>query len=191
MPAEMPPRFLADRMVGKLAKWLRILGYDTVYMPEVSPTRVKREARRQDRILLTRRTCFLHQKTFLGLCSFVPTVFGSNSNRSAPICNSRSRPLCSGGATCATGNWKQLSVSGFKTVCRRMCGRRKRPFSPAANVGASIGTPPTGSTSSKNCNTWGLGKSCRKRLEVSPSGCSGTARAVCVGALLLGSNTTM
>ena len=62
MPAEMPPRFLADRMVGKLAKWLRLLGYDTVYMPEVSPTRVKREACRQGRILLTRRTCFLHQK---------------------------------------------------------------------------------------------------------------------------------
>ncbi len=40
MPAE-PPRFLADRMVGTLAKWLRLLGYDTVYMPEVSPASVK------------------------------------------------------------------------------------------------------------------------------------------------------
>ena len=62
MNAEPPPRFLADRMVGKLVKWLRILGYDTVYMPEVSPAFVKREARRQGRILLTRRTCFLNQK---------------------------------------------------------------------------------------------------------------------------------
>ncbi len=61
MPAE-PPRFLADRMVGTLAKWLRILGYDTVYMPEASPASVKREAHRQGRILLTRRTCFLNQK---------------------------------------------------------------------------------------------------------------------------------
>ena len=62
MNAEPPPRFLADRMVGTLAKWLRLLGYDTVYMPEVSPTSVKREARRQGRILLTRRTCFLNQR---------------------------------------------------------------------------------------------------------------------------------
>ncbi len=62
MPAEPPPRFLADRMVGTLAKWLRLLGYDTVYMPEVSPASVKSEARRQGRILLTRRTCFLNQK---------------------------------------------------------------------------------------------------------------------------------
>ena len=44
MPAEPPPRFLADRMVGTLAKWLRLLGYGTVYMPEVSPASVKREA---------------------------------------------------------------------------------------------------------------------------------------------------
>ena len=62
MNAEPQPRFLADRMVGKLVKWLRILGYDTVYMPEVSPISVKREAHRQGRILLTRRTCFLNQK---------------------------------------------------------------------------------------------------------------------------------
>lgn len=62
MNAEPQPRFLADRMVGTLAKWLRILGYDTVYMPEVSPASVKREARRQGRTLLTRRRCFLNQK---------------------------------------------------------------------------------------------------------------------------------
>ena len=62
MPAEPPPRFLADRMVGTLAKWLRLLGYDTVYMSEVSPASVKREARRQGRILLTRRTCFLNHR---------------------------------------------------------------------------------------------------------------------------------
>ncbi len=45
MPAE-PPRFLADRMVGTLVKWLRILGYDTVYMPQVSPASVTRSALR-------------------------------------------------------------------------------------------------------------------------------------------------
>lgn len=59
-PAE--PRLLADRMLGRLAKWLRILGYDTAYLPQLSSAGVKREARRQGRLLLTRRTCFLHQK---------------------------------------------------------------------------------------------------------------------------------
>ena len=60
--AAIPPRFLADRMVGKLAKWLRIIGYDTVYLPQLSPEGVKREARRQGRLLLTRSTRFLNQK---------------------------------------------------------------------------------------------------------------------------------
>ena len=55
-------RFLADRMVGKLAKWLRIIGYDTIYLPQLSPEGVKREARRQGRILLTRSRRFLNQK---------------------------------------------------------------------------------------------------------------------------------
>jgi uncharacterized protein len=57
-----PPRFLADRMVGRLAKWLRILGYDTAYLPQLSPQGLLRERRRQGRILLTRDTRLLRQK---------------------------------------------------------------------------------------------------------------------------------
>ena len=45
--------FIVDRSLGTLAKWLRILGYDTIYEPEVS-TR-KFYARIEDpRILITR-----------------------------------------------------------------------------------------------------------------------------------------
>src|SRR5262252_1977883 len=53
---EMTPCFLADRMVGKLARWLRLLGYDTIYWPQLSPDGIIREARRQQRIILTRDT---------------------------------------------------------------------------------------------------------------------------------------
>jgi len=56
------PRFLADRMVGKLARWLRLLGYDTVYLPQLSPVGVMREARRQGRIILTRDSRIVRQK---------------------------------------------------------------------------------------------------------------------------------
>ena len=45
--------FAVDRSLGTLAKWLRILGYDTIYEPEVSPG--KFYARIEDqRILITR-----------------------------------------------------------------------------------------------------------------------------------------
>ncbi|MSQ48424.1 MAG: hypothetical protein EXR78_08620 [Deltaproteobacteria bacterium] len=56
------PRFLADRMVGRLATWLRILGYDTAYLPHLSPQGLLREGRRQGRILLTRDSRLLRQK---------------------------------------------------------------------------------------------------------------------------------
>jgi uncharacterized protein with PIN domain len=55
-------RFLADRTVGRLAKWLRILGYDTAYLPQLSPQGLMREGRRQGRILLTRNTQVLRHR---------------------------------------------------------------------------------------------------------------------------------
>jgi uncharacterized protein with PIN domain len=49
-----PPRFLADAMVGKLARWLRILGYDTAYDVRWDDNELARMSRAQGRILLTR-----------------------------------------------------------------------------------------------------------------------------------------
>jgi|Deesub1362A_J573_1020465.scaffolds.fasta_scaffold01396_2 hypothetical protein len=47
-------RFVADSMLGRLARWLRILGYDTVYFPHIEDRLILRIAREEDRILLTR-----------------------------------------------------------------------------------------------------------------------------------------
>ena len=41
-------------MLGTLAKWLRILGYDTVYDADLDDHQLVRLARAQDRVLLTR-----------------------------------------------------------------------------------------------------------------------------------------
>jgi hypothetical protein len=49
-------RFIADSMLGRLAKWLRILGYDTVYFPRIEDRLLLKIAREEDRILLTRDT---------------------------------------------------------------------------------------------------------------------------------------
>ncbi len=48
-------RFLADSMLGKLAKWLRVMGYDTHYQPFYQ-TGVIGDLIRERRILLTRNT---------------------------------------------------------------------------------------------------------------------------------------
>jgi len=47
-------RFVADAMVGTLAKWLRILGYDTHFAPELDDHQLVRLARAEGRVLLTR-----------------------------------------------------------------------------------------------------------------------------------------
>jgi uncharacterized protein with PIN domain len=48
-------RFAADRMLGKLAKWLRILGYDTVYSRSLDNADFLRLAN-EGRVLLSRNT---------------------------------------------------------------------------------------------------------------------------------------
>lgn len=47
-------KFIADCMLGKLAKWLRILGYDTLYYRVIEDRALIQIALRTDRILLTR-----------------------------------------------------------------------------------------------------------------------------------------
>jgi hypothetical protein len=52
-------RFVVDSMLGRLAKWLRILGYDTLYFRDAHDGRLVTLAQREGRILLTRDTRLL------------------------------------------------------------------------------------------------------------------------------------
>ena len=49
-------RFLADAMLGKLAKWLRISGYDTLYESGVEDDELVTRAAGEGRVILTRDT---------------------------------------------------------------------------------------------------------------------------------------
>ena len=61
-------KFLADRMLGRLAKWLRIFGYDTSYFPSANNLRLILMARKEKRILLTRDTHLIKRKN---ICDFL------------------------------------------------------------------------------------------------------------------------
>ena len=47
-------KFAADRMLGKLAKWLRIIGQDVIYGQHLSAYGLIRVARAENRLILTR-----------------------------------------------------------------------------------------------------------------------------------------
>ena len=48
-------KFLADSTLGKLTKWLRILGFDTIYYRGNIDRNFLRKAQREGRIVLTRK----------------------------------------------------------------------------------------------------------------------------------------
>lgn len=49
-------RFIADVMVGKLARWLRVLGFDAAYSNAYQDEEIIRVAQRENRVVLTRDT---------------------------------------------------------------------------------------------------------------------------------------
>jgi len=56
------PRFVADVMLGRLSKWLRIAGFDVLYSNTFDDDELVALSRRENRILLSRDTRLLVRK---------------------------------------------------------------------------------------------------------------------------------
>ncbi len=64
-------RFIADGMLGKLSRWLRILGYDVEYSNNLGDKELIETARIERRILLTRDFQLFQQASMRGIESFL------------------------------------------------------------------------------------------------------------------------
>lgn len=62
----MMKQFIADAMLGKLARWMRVMGCDVEYFPEISDRALSERAQRGNRIILTRDTRLVQQKVNRG-----------------------------------------------------------------------------------------------------------------------------
>src|SRR5262245_23478757 len=61
------PRFVADAMLGRLARWLRALGYDTLYFRDAPDRRLLALALTDQRRLLTRDAALARRARDAGL----------------------------------------------------------------------------------------------------------------------------
>jgi uncharacterized protein with PIN domain len=67
----IPIAFFADAMLGKLARWLRMLGYNTAYERNIDDADIVDRALRENRWLLTRDRCLVERKILQGRYTLV------------------------------------------------------------------------------------------------------------------------
>ncbi|RII28828.1 MAG: hypothetical protein CXR31_02840 [Geobacter sp.] len=58
----MEQRFFADTMLGKLARWLRVVGCDVAYVPALDDAELVARAREEGRLILTRDTLLIRRR---------------------------------------------------------------------------------------------------------------------------------
>ena len=66
----MKPRFLLDGMLGSLTSWLRICGYDTIYHFDMKDDFLLAEAKKGDRVLLTKDKQLLARSKKYGIKAY-------------------------------------------------------------------------------------------------------------------------
>ena len=56
-------RFIADAMLGRIAKWMRVAEYDVEYSPQIEDSEIAEWGLREKRVILTRDTLLIRRKT--------------------------------------------------------------------------------------------------------------------------------
>lgn len=69
-------RFAVDAMLGRLARWLRLAGLDTLYQPSIEDDELIARASRERRVLITRDRALARRARKWGLKVIIPVKEG-------------------------------------------------------------------------------------------------------------------
>jgi uncharacterized protein with PIN domain len=77
----IPLAFFADVMLGKLARWLRVLGYDTAYERNIDDADIVDRVLRENRWLLTRDRYLVERKILQGRYTLIHSDYVTDQLR--------------------------------------------------------------------------------------------------------------
>ena len=143
-------KFLADGMLGKLARWLRMLGQDVIYSVKFNDSELLELAKKEERVLLTKDFELYKRAIIRGLDAYY--VEGkSESERLAEVAKRYSLPLTidmdkSHCPVCNT-KLKQPQKSSFKANWRKTPSLTTINSGNAQTADKSTGREPTGNKS--------------------------------------------
>ncbi len=126
-------RLICDAMLGKLAKWLRILGFDTLYEKEVEDKKLIEKVEKTGRILLTADRRLAVRKILRGKVILINSFFLKEQLKEAIkklhleirrenlfsrclICNSPLLPVCKEKVKNRVPPYVYMTVSSF-SIC--------------------------------------------------------------------------
>jgi uncharacterized protein with PIN domain len=129
------PRLLIDAMLGKLARWLRLMGFDATYLPDVDDIVLVRHARAEGRLLVTRdrglaarrgvEALLIDSQDLEGQLNEVLSALGAPPPDAIPRCTLCNEPLEELPHDAAEGRvppyvWRTQETFSQCPVCRRV-----------------------------------------------------------------------
>jgi len=101
--SEPAPPLLLDAMLGRLARWLRLMGYDAAYLADTPDLLIVRKALAESRVVLTRdyalskqrgiQALFIESEDINEQIAQVVGTIGPAGDQAAPRCGNCNEPL--------------------------------------------------------------------------------------------------
>ena len=147
-------QFAVDKMLGRLATWLRILGYDATYGSHLGGRTLVRHARAQERIVLTRDRRLLRERPCPPLLLIASDHFREQLRQ--VIEAYQLDPFTQLFARCARCNLPLSAISKEEVADRvpPYVAATQTQFVRARAAGASTGLPPISNACGRSLRAW-------------------------------------